>query len=894
VTVKNDVSSRRIRRRVRGSVVLSAYVFALVLFPARTEWLNSKIDGIFGPPDAAASVSKDDLHARLARLDVAGGGDPERLRRVYAVSELTLDAVFPLLYAALFFFALRDAWPEPADRHLALLRRWGTLVLPVAAALADWVENVGFWKAATLPEWHVLQPFRQAAVVEALEPLVAWISPAHALKLGLVKVMLVLVLLGVVKSGVLGRWMSLVWLGRVPLLAFALLIALARLAGADQVSTTIPSMAVLKTPLELAAVTLLAGLAAVLAGFSLSLVWRHGEARTGTALPDVPEWLDVPTRVRVVYSLLLPLPLVALCGIRGHLLGGMSVLEVAAGFALGLMVLVGTAALVLTLGRARVAGSEGHVMPWLLRHVDAAGYQDEEGNVFSGHRLAGMGSLVAVLLYLAGFFALDPERGRSAAFPALAYVLFLVALATSFLSGAAFFLDRYRAPLLLVLLSWAVALNFISPVDHVFHWRRSRESRPAAAAALSARASRSAGDVLTVVTASGGGIQAAAWTARVLTGLDEAFPGVFTRSVGVVSAVSGGSVGTYFFLGGLDDSGALPPAFRPSVVQAATASSLEEAAWGILYPDLQRALLPGVSRVRDRAWAMERRWLRARRTLQPLEALDAEDRDGEWLASWVRGAASGQLPAVILNATRIDNGEPLRLSTVRFGSDYGFVTAPSGDAYLDMPTVTATRLSATFPYVTPIGRYARNPVRDRRDLPPLPECVECRFQRWHAGDGGYFDNHGTVAALDWLRDVERTDPAVVDRFKSVVWLQIDSFPMAGTAPEAAEGGGWTLAAFGPIQGLLNVRTASQEVRRSVEADLLRAHLPEKLAVVTFRPPYVPGRRDPPLSWKLTDADVRRVEDAWSVSAVTSPAFDCMKRLFAGNGTAKDCAAVDPR
>src|SRR5262249_13900805 len=153
-------------------------------------------------------------------------------------------------------------------------------------------------------------------------------------------------------------------------------------------------MAILESPLQLAAVTLLAGLASVLAGFSLSLVWRHGEARTGSVLPSVPDWLGVPTRVRTAYSLLVPLPLVALCGVRTHLYGRLSVLQTAAGFALGLAVLIATAALVLTLGRARVSQSEGLVMPWFLARVEDAGYRDETGKIFDGHRLAWMGLLV--------------------------------------------------------------------------------------------------------------------------------------------------------------------------------------------------------------------------------------------------------------------------------------------------------------------------------------------------------------------------------------------------------------------------------------------------------------------------------------------------------------------
>src|SRR6202008_4868479 len=57
-----------------------------------------------------------------------------------------------------------------------------------------------------------------------------------------------------------------------------------------------------------------------------------------------------------------------------------------------------------------------------------------------------------------------------------------------------------------------------------------------------------------LVAANGGGIQAAAWSARVLTGIEEGCRSggdcggrSFARSVRVISAVSGGSVGAMYF-----------------------------------------------------------------------------------------------------------------------------------------------------------------------------------------------------------------------------------------------------------------------------------------------------------------------------------------------------------
>ena len=59
-------------------------------------------------------------------------------------------------------------------------------------------------------------------------------------------------------------------------------------------------------------------------------------------------------------------------------------------------------------------------------------------------------------------------------------------------------------------------------------------------------------DRIILVAAGGGGIQASAWTARVLTGLEEICaekrPGRFSQSVKLLSGVSGGSVGIMYFV----------------------------------------------------------------------------------------------------------------------------------------------------------------------------------------------------------------------------------------------------------------------------------------------------------------------------------------------------------
>ncbi|NCR41953.1 MAG: hypothetical protein GPJ21_20255 [Microcystis aeruginosa W13-11] len=58
-----------------------------------------------------------------------------------------------------------------------------------------------------------------------------------------------------------------------------------------------------------------------------------------------------------------------------------------------------------------------------------------------------------------------------------------------------------------------------------------------------------------MVAASGGGIQAAGWTVQVLNGLQEELGYSFTQAIGLINSVSGGYVGTMFFLDQFTEQG---------------------------------------------------------------------------------------------------------------------------------------------------------------------------------------------------------------------------------------------------------------------------------------------------------------------------------------------------
>ena len=334
--------------------------------------------------------------------------------------------------------------------------------------------------------------------------------------------------------------------------------------------------------------------------------------------------------------------------------------------------------------------------PWL-----GPGYLDAGDRVLPAHRFAAGILLVYCLLYIVGYVAFQPGRATGAAVPALTYLLAVATLATWLLAGIAFYLDRHRLPTLLPLVLWSFVVWGVSKSDHYFPLMDAPRAAPLATpqAIAASRHPR----LLAVVAVDGGGIQAAGWAATVLTGIEERWP-EFQQSVRLVSGVSGGSVGAMYFVSSLDGSGRYAPATGALVRQRATRGSLSEAAWGLAYPDLWRALLPvpaSLRFVRDRGWAMEQAWRR------------------DWpgspsLADLRRGIAEGWRPAVAFNATRVERGDRFSFATFEVPGAWSVQTLQTLYGGRDIAASTAARVSATFPYVTPISRALPDAGRTAR------------------------------------------------------------------------------------------------------------------------------------------------------------------------------------
>lgn len=486
---------------------------------------------------------------------------------------------------------------------------------------------------------------------------------------------------------------------------------------------------------------------------------------------------------------------------------------------------------------------------------------DEEGRpteIFPGHRfaaaLAGLCYFVywqngrGVFRQLALDEAFRPPQARDAV---LLQVILLMLLACWGLSAFCFYFDRFRIPVLIPMAIVLLATSRLGPSDHAFHTlpRAATERLGTPTELLEAK-----GDSVIVVAAAGGGIQSAAWTSQVLCGLRRELGPTFEDKVLAISGVSGGSVGTMFYLRCVES-----PAGDLQGALAARNSSLEAVAWGLAYPDLRRAILPVDAFLwpgADRGWALERA-LRKNAQFTPADRPLASTK------------AQPKWPIVLLNATEVRTGDPLVFTNSDFPEPspstdpnhglHGFHLMYSGrDALLE----SAVRMSAAFPYVSAAARP---------DTPPNAE---------HLVDGGYFDNSGLFTLTKWLKTALPEVPSAGTSAppftrKRILLLSINAFPDNQWNGPADKPESWFYQLLAPVYGILHVRSEGQVVRDLSDTSnllqllILRGY--EAQALTVRYVPSPPGEQktgeincpqDPPLTWHLTEVEKRCIDQEW--------------------------------
>src|SRR6185312_5975650 len=209
-------------------------------------------------------------------------------------------------------------------------------------------------------------------------------------------------------------------------------------------------------------------------------------------------------------------------------------------------------------------------------------------------------------------------------FPVLASVTVILIFFQWLLSGASFFFDRFRVPVFTTLLFGLMLVKFLLGllgwVDQEHYFEADATTRAstldAPNNAVTNFISKHPGGPYIIVTASGGGIQAAEWTAQVMAQFEKTFRDdaelqgkqyTFHDHLLLASGVSGGSVGLMPFL--LEYTAPEGQRFKAPQIRDAKGqeikpdflsrrltrapgcSSLEAVAWGMEYYDLERFLL---------------------------------------------------------------------------------------------------------------------------------------------------------------------------------------------------------------------------------------------------------------------------------------------------------------
>lgn len=471
--------------------------------------------------------------------------------------------------------------------------------------------------------------------------------------------------------------------------------------------------------------------------------------------------------------------------------------------------------------------------------------------------------VVAAAYLIVGAF-LNPGSGRFwDRIPAVSFVLLIAVVVVWVMTVVALVLDVWRVPVLITLLAAVFVAHRAANYDHYFDVvaRPSPELRlPTPGQALAQWRARNTSDFVTVVAASGGGIKASLWTARVLQELVRKGLG---PSILLLSTNSGGSLGGMYFTDSY--AGGLPPSEKKmaDVVRLAGSSSLSACAWGMAYPDLWHLFLGGYppfqSPTHDRGWAMDRRWEWRRGRL----AGDARGQHRR-LGDWAIDVEQGLRPAHIFNATVVESGAAFRLSSVALGRAWP-TSAPGskphefwefyGAARADIEVATAARLSASFPWVSPMARAWADPRLDGQVDAGLVNSVEA----FRLADGGYFDNFGIYSAIQFL---EQIGPEALydDGVKRVLFVQIRATP-EGSA--RATRGGIQYSLFGPVLAMNSVLNSSQVARNDLDVGLLKELWARHANPVEVIPVEFDLRSPGPLSWHLTQHDGEAVLEGFN-------------------------------
>ncbi|HEV7922517.1 MAG TPA: hypothetical protein VGR02_17170, partial [Thermoanaerobaculia bacterium] len=293
---------------------------------------------------------------------------------------------------------------------------------------------------------------------------------------------------------------------------------------------------------------------------------------------------------------------------------------------------------------------------------------------------------------------------------------------------------RQRFVILAVIVSWMALANVV-PYRYRFptlDYSQPHALRPHAAALVTDDLEAWRGNLaklepgvkpkLIVITTSGGGIRAAAWTSAVLSKLAHCSPiANFPYHVRLITGASGGMVGAADFIARLPPPGVAGA--RPCEASSIARDALDPVARALALRDVPKLFLP--FHFADRGVALEQAWI------------DNSAPMGKPLGELAAGEAAGWRPSLVFTPMFAEDGRRLIVSNLdcsRMTTAADPLDPKNGysvravellriapDART-MPLATAARMNASFPFVSP---GAEGPFTPRR----------------HIVDAGYYDNY---------------------------------------------------------------------------------------------------------------------------------------------------------
>jgi len=381
-----------------------------------------------------------------------------------------------------------------------------------------------------------------------------------------------------------------------------------------------------------------------------------------------------------------------------------------------------------------------------------------------------------------------------------------------------------------------------------------------------------------MVSAEGGGLRSAAWTAMVLgeftARVDQALPPngsepQFERYLFAGSGVSGGSLGLATYVASLRTA--------PGTGEAALARSEQILDHDFLAPimanawfiDFTQRWLPGAL-FDDRGRALTRAWEQAARE----QGVDALAQPFARLYESETGEVITSTPALFFNSTTVGQGWRFVQDPFRPFAHSPWTTAYDGSRWLDprIPLSEVVLNSARFTYLSPAGTL-------QAALEPAPSPVGFQLV-----DGGYFENSGATTLLEVTQRLRAIAASVAQPIHVIV-LHISNDPSLHDFVEAHDPShplplysaacprtprATELSSYGeataPLVALLDTRDARGEYARSALLGSLNidAAKPDD-GDVLWHLRLCPGNYPLPLGW-----------------TISSPVFDEMHRQLEQN------------